>query len=109
MLDTRRITRSFNNLTNWIDHQLRAPLSSLSTSGALSSNMHKKDSDGEAGIALVGVHSEYPGKFQSEEKYSEKEGPATVGLSHRLGRRKILFEKRKKIHDKYIHTRRWMY
>ena len=38
-----------------------------------------QDSDGEAGIALVGVHSEYPGKFQSEEKYSEKEGPATVG------------------------------
>ena len=37
-----------------------------------------QDSDGEAGIALVGVHSEYP-KYQSEEKYNEKDGPATVG------------------------------
>lgn len=60
--------------------------------------MPKKDSDGEAGIALVGVHSEYP-KYTTEEKFPDDKGPATVGLSHRLGRRKILFEKRKKISD----------
>ena len=37
-----------------------------------------QDSDGEAGIALVGVHNDYP-KFPNDEKYNDKEGPATVG------------------------------
>ena len=37
-----------------------------------------KDSDGEAGIALVGVHTEYP-KYTTEEKFNEEKGPATVG------------------------------
>lgn len=37
-----------------------------------------QDSDGEAGIALVGVHSEYP-KYTQEEKFPDDKGPATVG------------------------------
>ena len=38
-----------------------------------------QDSDGEAGIALVGVHGDYP-KYANDEKYiNDKEGPATVG------------------------------
>lgn len=89
-------------LLHWINSQLRKPLSSLSIPGQQPANMPKKDSDGEAGIALVGVHSEYP-KYTQEEKFPDDKGPATVGdpkgLSHRLGRRKILFEKRKKISD----------
>ena len=37
-----------------------------------------QDSDGEAGIALVGVHNDYP-KFPNDEKYNDKDGAATVG------------------------------
>ena len=37
-----------------------------------------QDSDGEAGIALVGVHGDFA-KFPSDEKYTEDQGPATVG------------------------------
>ena len=37
-----------------------------------------QDPDGEAGIALVGVHSEYP-KYSAEENYVEDKGPASVG------------------------------
>jgi len=59
--------------------------------------MPKKD-DGEAGIALVGVHSEYPAKYSEDMKKDDK-GSNNVGLSHRLGRRKTLFEKRKRISD----------
>jgi potassium intermediate/small conductance calcium-activated channel subfamily N len=67
----------------------------------------------EAGIALVGVHSEYP-------RYTEERGPggglcknASIesggtgaaggkhkpNVGYRLGRRKALFEKRKRISD----------
>jgi len=86
----------------WISEQLRKPLSSLSIGGgANGASMPKKDSDGEAGIALVGVHSDFPkyGANPNDEKCPNSTGGATVGLSHRLGRRKILFEKRKKISD----------
>lgn len=92
-------------LLHWLLHnQLRKPGPSLSASTGLQcSNMHKKDSDGEAGIALVGVHGEYPKYANDDKLFSDKDGAATVGdpngLSHRLGRRKILFEKRKKISD----------
>jgi len=85
----------------WLSSQLRKPLSSLSVGGANGASMPKKDSDGEAGIALVGVHSDFPkyGAGPVDEKCPNSTGGATVGLSHRLGRRKILFEKRKKISD----------
>ena len=58
--------------------------------------------DGEdAGIALVGVHSEYP-KYTEEKRcdggYASKpKNKPNVG--YRLGRRKALFEKRKRISD----------
>jgi len=88
------------SLIGWVQNLLQPEKQFLSSAAEHpSSNMPKKDSDGEAGIALVGVHSEYP-KYPNDEKYGcEDKGPATVGLSHRLGRRKILFEKRKKISD----------
>lgn len=92
--------RLIHTIIHWIQTQLKKPPASISSTGINSTNMPKKDSDGEAGIALVGVHSEFPNKFVNDEKFVDKDqGPATVGLSHRLGRRKILFEKRKKISD----------
>ena len=38
-----------------------------------------QDSDGEAGIALVGVHGEYPKYANDDKLFSDKEGAATVG------------------------------
>ena len=38
-----------------------------------------EDSDGEAGIALVGVHGEYPKYANDDKLFSDKEGAATVG------------------------------
>ncbi|XP_071743733.1 small conductance calcium-activated potassium channel protein isoform X15 [Lepeophtheirus salmonis] len=68
---------------------LKKPLSTVSIPGT----MTKKSIDGEAGIALVGVHTDFP-------KYTEdKRMPPDTSLSHRLGRRKALFEKRKRISD----------
>lgn len=58
----------------------------------------------DSGIALVGVHSEYP-------RYTEEKGGSGGGknasfklrnkpnVGYRLGRRKALFEKRKRISD----------
>ena len=40
--------------------------------------LYSQDSDGEAGIALVGVHSEYPKYTDDSKKHSVHEG-ATVG------------------------------
>merc|ERR1712223_293002 len=65
--------------------------------------MPKTGSKGEAGIALVGVHSDFP-KYSDENSVKEKKMPAsedngTYNLSRRLGRRKALFEKRKRISD----------
>lgn len=48
----------------------------------------------DPGIALVGVNSEYPNYTDEKERSQNK---ANVG--YRLGRRKILFEKRRKISD----------
>jgi potassium intermediate/small conductance calcium-activated channel subfamily N len=65
----------------------------------------------EAGIALVGVHSEYP-RYTEErglcKNASIESGGAGTGgaggkhkpnVGYRLGRRKALFEKRKRISD----------
>jgi len=79
----------------WINRKTKKPRPDIYTSTTLLS-MPKKD-DGEAGIALVGVHSEYP-RYTEEVKKDEKD-QSNVGLSHRLGRRKLLFEKRKRISD----------
>ncbi|KAK9506668.1 hypothetical protein O3M35_008560 [Rhynocoris fuscipes] len=50
----------------------------------------------EAGIALVGVHSEYP-RYTEERALDGSKHKPNVG--YRLGRRKALFEKRKRISD----------
>lgn len=41
--------------------------------------MWLQDSDGEAGIALVGVHGEYPKYANDDKLFSDKDGAATVG------------------------------
>ncbi|XP_046401106.1 small conductance calcium-activated potassium channel protein isoform X6 [Ischnura elegans] len=92
--------------------KLRKPVSTLSIPAAMKGASGAKDTASEeAGIALVGVHSEYP-------KYTEERGgkggsssaaaaaAAAAAAKHnkpnvgyRLGRRKALFEKRKRISD----------
>ena len=66
----------------------------------------EKDNQEDAGIALVGVHSEYP--RYTEEKQNKDHTPSSHGgplqrhkpsVGYRLGRRKALFEKRKRISD----------
>lgn len=59
----------------------------------------------EAGIALVGVHSEYP-RYTDDKQGNPTKSPPMGYLSrtkpnvgYRLGRRKALFEKRKRISD----------
>lgn len=75
---------------------LRKPVSSLSIPGtgrcSVSAVGGSKELEG-AGIALVGVQSEYPMKF-SEDQRNHK-----PSVGYRLGRRKALFEKRKRISD----------
>ncbi|XP_076290813.1 small conductance calcium-activated potassium channel isoform X1 [Lasioglossum baleicum] len=56
----------------------------------------------DAGIALVGFHSEYPGGGGSIKGPSGSIGPGSKhkpNVGYRLGRRKALFEKRKRISD----------
>lgn len=60
----------------------------------------------EAGIALVGVHSNYPcyteekgGEGGLGGKYTHKAHRTRPNVGYRLGRRKALFEKRKRISD----------
>ncbi|XP_040567049.1 uncharacterized protein SK isoform X3 [Lepeophtheirus salmonis] len=86
---SRFVNVSFNSNTTDDHLSLKKPLSTVSIPGT----MTKKSIDGEAGIALVGVHTDFP-------KYTEdKRMPPDTSLSHRLGRRKALFEKRKRISD----------
>lgn len=89
--------------------QLRKPVSTLSIPGAVKNS--GRDSTGgrmqpeESGVALVG-HSEYP-RFMEERQLGGGvyKGPSSGSLKHkpnvgyRLGRRKALFEKRKRISD----------
>ncbi|XP_037039017.1 small conductance calcium-activated potassium channel protein isoform X3 [Bradysia coprophila] len=94
--------------------QLRKPVSTLSIPGSMKTpcagnrETLSNACNEEAGIALVGVHSEYP-------RYMEERGlgggalkphcGSISGTKHkpnvgyRLGRRKALFEKRKRISD----------
>ncbi|KAK6643752.1 hypothetical protein RUM43_000015 [Polyplax serrata] len=86
--------------------ELRKPVSTLSIPAAMKGPPGREGSTAgeEAGIALVGVHSDYP-------RYTEERGlsdPLTKGsptgkhkpnVGYRLGRRKALFEKRKRISD----------
>ncbi|XP_026493254.1 small conductance calcium-activated potassium channel protein isoform X7 [Vanessa tameamea] len=84
--------------------QLRKPVSTLSIPGAMKAYSGRDAAAEEAGVALVGVHSEYP-------RYGEEralgggtyKGGGTAkhkpNIGYRLGRRKALFEKRKRISD----------
>ncbi|ELT98728.1 hypothetical protein CAPTEDRAFT_155299 [Capitella teleta] len=60
----------------------------------------------ECGIALVGVNSEYPRYTEEKLHVSDSEAkeiasktPSKPNVGYRLGRRKVLFEKRKRISD----------
>ncbi|XP_054286707.1 small conductance calcium-activated potassium channel protein isoform X2 [Macrosteles quadrilineatus] len=92
--------------------QLRKPVSTLSIPGAMKGGSGGQSSQEEAGIALVGIHSEYPkyteeraiggalickgGSLGSSGNVNGKHKP---NVGYRLGRRKALFEKRKRISD----------
>ncbi|XP_053611579.1 small conductance calcium-activated potassium channel protein isoform X12 [Plodia interpunctella] len=86
--------------------QLRKPVSTLSIPGAMKAySGGGRDAAGEeAGVALVGVHSEYP-RFGEERALGggTYKGGGTAkhkpNIGYRLGRRKALFEKRKRISD----------
>ncbi|CAD6221886.1 GSCOCG00005222001-RA-CDS [Cotesia congregata] len=107
--------------------KLRKPVSTLSIPGAMRSSSGAGGAPGsggsgcgsgggvlaggdDAGIALVGVHSEYP-RFMDERGLgggpmkgapSGSIGPCSKhkpNVGYRLGRRKALFEKRKRISD----------
>ncbi|XP_053690028.1 small conductance calcium-activated potassium channel protein [Sabethes cyaneus] len=96
--------------------QLRKPVSTLSIPGSMKTpcagNRESVSAacTEEAGIALVGVHSEYP-RYMEERGLGGGvcKGPGTVqggpgqkhkpNVGYRLGRRKALFEKRKRISD----------
>ncbi|KAF0299531.1 Small conductance calcium-activated potassium channel protein [Amphibalanus amphitrite] len=77
---------------------LRKPVSTLSIPGAMrcSAGATAGLKEGEdPGIALVGVHTEYP-RYTDERKLPKTQKPS---VGYRLGRRKALFEKRKRISD----------
>ncbi|XP_050081403.1 small conductance calcium-activated potassium channel protein isoform X7 [Anopheles maculipalpis] len=95
---------------------LRKPVSTLSIPGSMKTpcagNRETVSAacTEEAGIALVGVHSEYP-RYMEERGLGGGvcKGPGTIqggpgqkhkpNVGYRLGRRKALFEKRKRISD----------
>ncbi|XP_033334614.1 small conductance calcium-activated potassium channel isoform X5 [Megalopta genalis] len=97
--------------------QLRKPVSTLSIPGAMKNSGGMGGAGGggggagggsaagageDAGIALVGVHSEYPGGGGPVKGPSGSIGPGSKhkpNVGYRLGRRKALFEKRKRISD----------
>lgn len=72
---------------------LRKPASTQSIPASMKGQT--KDSTEDPGIALVGGHAEYP--RYTEEKKLQRPNKPNVG--YRLGRRKALFEKRKRISD----------
>ncbi|XP_076375366.1 small conductance calcium-activated potassium channel isoform X3 [Megalopta genalis] len=97
--------------------KLRKPVSTLSIPGAMKNSGGMGGAGGggggagggsaagageDAGIALVGVHSEYPGGGGPVKGPSGSIGPGSKhkpNVGYRLGRRKALFEKRKRISD----------
>ncbi|XP_066905136.1 small conductance calcium-activated potassium channel protein isoform X3 [Halyomorpha halys] len=105
-----RLRRAFTDATSetvTYVKTLRKPVSTLSIPGAMKGGGGAE----EAGIALVGVHSEYPryteeralggglickGQGSTSALNGSKHKP---NVGYRLGRRKALFEKRKRISD----------
>ncbi|XP_022236669.1 small conductance calcium-activated potassium channel protein-like [Limulus polyphemus] len=76
--------------------QLRKPASSLCSPSSMKTQPQNSTESENAGIALVGVNSEYP-RYTEEKKPTSGFHKPSVG--YRLGRRKALFEKRKRISD----------
>jgi potassium intermediate/small conductance calcium-activated channel subfamily N protein 3 len=79
--------------------QLQKPTQPASSRDSVSEPQSKPMSyaSEDCGIALVGVNSEYP-KY-TEEKPEEKDAQDKPNVGYRLGKRKALFEKRKRISD----------
>ncbi|XP_035705122.1 small conductance calcium-activated potassium channel protein isoform X17 [Folsomia candida] len=76
--------------------QLRKPVSTLSIPGAMKSVDRTRDDEG----ALVGVQAEFPQFGDKRKAYSlAAAGKQKPNVGYRLGRRKALFEKRKRISD----------
>ncbi|XP_014244606.1 small conductance calcium-activated potassium channel protein isoform X1 [Cimex lectularius] len=116
-----KLRRAFTDATSetvTIVKTLRKPVSTLSIPGAMKGGGAAGGGGGglnteEAGIALVGVHSEYPRyteeralggglicKGQSLGSSGNLNGSKhKPNVGYRLGRRKALFEKRKRISD----------
>ncbi|XP_063928445.1 small conductance calcium-activated potassium channel protein isoform X3 [Zophobas morio] len=107
---SRESVRSIHHCTcPCLNAPLRKPVSTLSIPGAVKNS--SRDSAGgrmqqeESGVALVG-HVDYP-RFMEERTIGSGvyKGPSSGSLKHkpnvgyRLGRRKALFEKRKRISD----------
>ncbi|XP_075979791.1 small conductance calcium-activated potassium channel isoform X13 [Anticarsia gemmatalis] len=101
----RAFTEATGDTVNYVK-TLRKPVSTLSIPGAMKAySGGGRDAGGEeAGVALVGVHSEYP-RFGEERALGggTYKGGGTAkhkpNIGYRLGRRKALFEKRKRISD----------
>ncbi|KAI5725492.1 hypothetical protein M8J77_016121 [Diaphorina citri] len=96
--------------------KLRKPTSTLSIPGSMKGTGGSGGAAGgeEAGIALVGVHSDYPryteernlagghlckGNSLGSSSNLNMSGKSKPNVGYRLGRRKALFEKRKRISD----------
>ena len=80
--------------------QLQKPISTQSLPSSTQMSFNSEDC---SGIALVGVDKEYP-KYTEENLGNSKPVPGTVAsdkpnVGYRLGKRKALFEKRKRISD----------
>ncbi|XP_022240273.1 small conductance calcium-activated potassium channel protein-like isoform X2 [Limulus polyphemus] len=76
--------------------QLRKPRSTISIPSSMKTQQQNSTDSENPGIALVGVNSECP-QFSENKKSASKFHKPSVG--YRLGRRKALFEKRKRISD----------
>ena len=81
--------------------QLQKPVSTQSLP-ATAAPMSYPGAEDSSGIALVGVDKDYP-KYTEEKQNNNKPGPnqdhAKPNVGYRLGKRKALFEKRKRISD----------
>ncbi|XP_076261248.1 small conductance calcium-activated potassium channel isoform X2 [Rhynchophorus ferrugineus] len=104
--DSLRINGAMRNF-----RQLRKPVSTLSIPGAVKNSSRdsaggggKMQQEEGAGVALVG-HVDYPRFMEDRTIGTGFKGPSSGSLKHkpnvgyRLGRRKALFEKRKRISD----------
>lgn len=78
--------------------QLRKPTSTQSIPASMKSPNNTATGE-ESGVALVGVNSEYPRYTEEKDKDKKNLAHQKPSVGYRLGRRKALFEKRKRISD----------